>query len=440
LSIRNKKDIGVSRGRTSARKRGQPSLTAIKSQGPLAGSILGGRATLGAGHKAEKAQPILDVHLIGGLANRMIQYMVVRRLAAEVPGCRISNVQLSEWGIDHPILPGAALPSGQIPVSRGNTDLAKIIKLLSLDERTRFNFKSYAQWLPSFPNLNFCRSLFQADEQVFPGFGTEFLVCNIRGAEVLDARHPDYTLLPIEFYADLASVTGLKLVFLGQIEENEYCNALKRRFPGAIFQPSRGALADFQIFRNSKNLVPAISTFSWLSAWLSLAEMIILPVSGLFHPVQCPNIDLLPHADARYRFYLFPINYSIPVDRFEQAHRALQGRWRYMHSDAIAQLRSTTPRWPKRLDRFISMFDEAFYLKTNPDVAREVEAGRVRSGLDHYVQHGFKEGRRCFRFDHRWYSVEYPLAAFEVGQGDYADLMHHYLEVGAMRGYKPISP
>jgi hypothetical protein len=387
-----------------------------------------------------KTQPVLDVQLIGGLANRMIEYMVVRRLAAEVAGCRVSNVHLAEWGIDHPIVPGATSPASKIPVSRGNLDLAGIVKLLSSGKLTRYNFKSYAQWLPNFPDLNLCRTLFAADELAYPGFGPEYLVCNVRGGEVLDARHPDYTLLPIEFYGELASTTGLKLLFMGQIENNAYCDALKRRFPGAIFQPSRGAVADFQTFRNSKNLAPAVSTFSWLSAWLSLADMIILPVNGLFHPVQCPNVDLLPLTDARYRFYLFPINYSVPVDRFEAAHRVLQGHWRYMPSDTIAHLRATTPRWPKRLDRFISMFDETFYLKTNPDVAREVTAGRLRSGRDHYIQHGFKEGRRCFSFNNRWYSVEYPLAAFEVGQGDYVDLMHHFLEVGAIRGYRPVPP
>jgi hypothetical protein len=422
------------------RKQAQSALATTGPHSPGAGPIPGSGATTVAGERVEKAQPILDVHLIGGLANRMIEYMVVRRLAAEIPGCRISNVQIPEWGIDHPALPEAAPRPGHIPTSPGNINLAEIIEPLSSGKKSRYSFKSYAQWLPNFPGLDICRSLFPADERAFPGFGSDSLVCNIRGAEVLDARNPDYTLLPIEFYAELASITGLKLVFMGQIEENAYCNELKRRFPDATFQQSRGAVADFQIFRNSKNLLPAISTFSWLSAWLSQAEMIILPVSGLLHPVQCPYTDLLPCADPRYRFYLFPINYSVPVDRFEVAHRSLEGRWRCMNTEAIARLRATTPRWPRRLDRFISMFDEAFYLKTNPDVDREVRAGRLQSALDHYVRHGFKEGRPCLNIDYRWYSVEYPLAAFEVGNGDYADLTHHYLEVGALRGYKPLPP
>ena len=35
-------------------------------------------------------------------------------------------------------------------------------------------------------------------------------------------------------------------------------------------------------------------------------------------------------------------------------------------------------------------FDEAWYLRSNPDVARAVKAGQLRSGYQHYLDH---EGR-----------------------------------------------
>jgi alkaline phosphatase D len=84
------------------------------------------------------------------------------------------------------------------------------------------------------------------------------------------------------------------------------------------------------------------------------------------------------------------------------------------------------------------MFDEAFYLQDNADVAEAVKQGRVKSGRNHYCEVGFKQGRGCFALDPLWYCAEYPLAALEVGQGDYADFSHHYVEVGAMRGHKPL--
>jgi hypothetical protein len=39
-------------------------------------------------------------------------------------------------------------------------------------------------------------------------------------------------------------------------------------------------------------------------------------------------------------------------------------------------------------------FDEAWYLANYPDVASQVQAGRIRSGRQHYIRHGFYEGRR----------------------------------------------
>jgi GT2 family glycosyltransferase len=39
------------------------------------------------------------------------------------------------------------------------------------------------------------------------------------------------------------------------------------------------------------------------------------------------------------------------------------------------------------------IFDEAGYLRINPDVRLAVESGQIKSGYDHYLQHGSSEGR-----------------------------------------------
>ena len=379
--------------------------------------------------------PVLDVHLLGGFANRMLQYLVGRRIAAAVDGCRISSAVLPAWGIHHPILPGALGPEIIPPGPRQQVDIARIVGKLSKGENSRGTFQPNVQWFSNFPDVDLCRSVFPANESDYPGFGPDYLVCNLRGGKILDGSRMHRVLLPIEFYADIARTKGLKLVFMGQVEENAYSRALKQRFPDAIFQPSRGAVADFQTLRNSKNLVVAVSAFSWLAAWLSRADMIVLPVSGMFHPAQEPGVDLLPPADERYCFYLFPINYAVPVARFAEAHRALQGNWRSVSRELISKLR--TPRCPKRLETFVSMFDEKFYLQTYKDIAAAVSRGDLASGLVHYTHCGYREGRNGFAFDQVWYSTEYPAAALEVGQGDFADLRHHYVEVGAQRGCKP---
>jgi hypothetical protein len=386
----------------------------------------------------EKAERIVDVHLIGGFANRMIEYMVVRRIASEVEGCMISNAVLPDWGINHPAIPGGPGPETRVPTSPHQVDIAAIVESLCSTEKIRINFKSYAQWFPNFSPLEVCRRMFPENEHDYPGYGPEYLVCNVRGGEVLDARHRQYVLLPIEFYAELAKDTGLRLMFMGQIEDNTYCRALRRRFPDAEFHPTRGVVADFQIFRNSTHLVPSVSTFSWLAAWLSRGKSVILAVDGLFHPVQEPRIDLLPLADERYRFYLFPINYAVPVEQFEKAHHVVQdaGSWCAVDAAFLSKLRTVPQR--KHLEPFVSRFDEEFYLRSYKDIARAVSTGGLKSGLEHYVKHGFAEGRDGFPFDPVWYSTEYALAAMEVGRGDYADLAHHYVEVGASRGYRPV--
>jgi 2-polyprenyl-3-methyl-5-hydroxy-6-metoxy-1,4-benzoquinol methylase len=48
--------------------------------------------------------------------------------------------------------------------------------------------------------------------------------------------------------------------------------------------------------------------------------------------------------------------------------------------------------WEKLMDG--SNFDEQFYLKENPDVARAVKRRQFRSGHQHYLKHGKREARR----------------------------------------------
>jgi FkbM family methyltransferase len=45
-------------------------------------------------------------------------------------------------------------------------------------------------------------------------------------------------------------------------------------------------------------------------------------------------------------------------------------------------------------------FDGLAYLKTNPDVAEAVRRQEIQSALDHYIRHGCKEGRTASRADH----------------------------------------
>ena len=66
--------------------------------------------------------PVLHLTLLGNLGNQMIEYMVALKLVSLVPGCRISNVQIPQWNIEHPAIesPGPSCRSdhGSASISR----------------------------------------------------------------------------------------------------------------------------------------------------------------------------------------------------------------------------------------------------------------------------------------------------------------------------------
>jgi hypothetical protein len=153
---------------------------------------------------------------------------------------------------------------------------------------------------------NIFAAMFNSDVSQLKSFGDEHLVINIRAGEIMRNIHPDYTPLPFNFYAKLIDETGLMPVFMGQIDGSDYVKRLRAKFPSATFLESQGPDKDFETLRRSKNIVVAVSTFSWLAAWFSDAANIYFPISGFFNPEQRPDIDLIPMNDPRYHFYKFP--------------------------------------------------------------------------------------------------------------------------------------
>jgi len=63
-------------------------------------------------------------------------------------------------------------------------------------------------------------------------------------------------------------------------------------------------------------------------------------------------------------------------------------------------------------------------------------AGNTEGARAHYLLRGIREHRLPFRLAPDWYAARYPMAAFEVGQGDYANFAHHFIAVGRERGYR----
>ena len=265
----------------------------------------------------------------GNLANKMLQYMGALTLASRIKDCTIVNVSIPEWGIEIP-------DNTKDELFFENVDLwtwdpfrshveelcimanrSKSIRIMLADHLLRMEFLMR----PQFYERLFPRSPHLSDE-----LNENDLLINIRTAEILDGI-PHYPLLPISFYEDVVARTGLKPVFAGQLDESEYVRQLKLRFPEAKFIDTRGAIADFNLIRSAKNIVVAISTFSWLAAWLSDATTVFLPLSGFYNPTHHREVDLLPVDDIRYRYFLFPLNFGLSEKDALQYHERIKGCW-----------------------------------------------------------------------------------------------------------------
>jgi hypothetical protein len=109
--------------------------------------------------------------------------------------------------------------------------------------------------------------------------------------------------------------------------------------------------------------------------------------------------------------------------------------WRKMPPERLATLLQGAAK-PAPLQPHPDVFDEDYYLNAYKDVAEAVAAGYFPSGWHHFSTYGFAEMRQPYRFPNAWYCRTYPVAAFELGQGDAADPMRHWLELGNDRGYK----
>ncbi|HUN41742.1 MAG TPA: glycosyltransferase family 61 protein [Acetobacteraceae bacterium] len=390
-----------------------------------------------AAYADDRAQgPVFHIEPKGRLGNQMMQYMVALKFRSLVPGTRFSNVSFPGWGIHHPQLP----LSGRLE----RAERQQHFEMDGLAARARAGttkviiYNGFGQRMENFLDASFYREVFRSTLANPYLFDKQYVVCPVRAEDVLDGRAGHhYPLTPVEFYADIVAGTGLKPVFMGQTAPNDYTNRLRERFPNALFLQTGNPMLDFEIIRQAKNIVLGVTTFGWLAAWFSHADHIFMAVSGMFNPMQYPPVDLLPFGDPRYRFYLFPINYGVPLSCHAEAHRRIAPYWRFVPHQELQRMFREAPRFDPSFAQMRQALNAEYYLRMNADVRvyfdNDPEAAWV-----HYYNNGVREGRHPFRFAPAWYAWRYPKAAFEVAQGDYGTLSHHYVAVGRAHGYRPV--
>lgn len=85
--------------------------------------------------------------------------------------------------------------------------------------------------------------------------------------------------------------------------------------------------------------------------------------------------------------------------------------------------------------------DEAFYLERNADVADGIKNGTIRSAQEHFIDHGYFEGRMPYyiEVDEDWYLTTHQDVAQTVRSGEYASGQNHFDGPGYAEGREPFA-
>ena len=237
----------------------------------------------------------------GNIGNQMFQYMFALALQERVPSCTITGLRMAPWGLSDEGLEEPAENRFVVAFRRNRVPFDALTALVAAESRIDVRLDGVNLRLEYWAHLR------DRLIDVFPedpgarGGGPDELVVNVRAAEILEGVHRNYVPTPIGLHEALVERLGLRPVFVGQLESSAYADELRRRFPDARFVSHGTPLGDFEFVRASANVLVAVSTYSWLAAWLSRrARRIFLPALGLFDHRVRGDIDLVPEDDDRY--------------------------------------------------------------------------------------------------------------------------------------------
>lgn len=242
----------------------------------------------------------------GRLGNQMMQLMVVKRLIEDLPDFEVYGYHMPQWRLSRPVIEGQ--PYVPLLVRGAAVSLDHIHRLCRSGLATSVMMRSITVDYRRFLSREEANALFRPlPEEDVPGFDDEHIVINIRGEDILFGKSADYGPIPLAYYRSIIEETGKTPVFMGQLFDDYYSNMIRAEFPDAIYVPHTTPIRDFQIIRNSQNIVMSLSTFSWLAAWMSDAKRIYMPLIGGWNPEQRPDGNLTPADDPRFVYDLFPV-------------------------------------------------------------------------------------------------------------------------------------
>jgi hypothetical protein len=248
----------------------------------------------------------------------MAQLMFARRIQEL---CRSEVVvfghKLPEWSLQADLL-GTAQRSN-LSVGSNLTRADYLAAMINQCRPPAIELDGVVLRVGNYGDIERCREMFPLKQEEGIQIGKDRLLIHIRAGDVSVPSHGSYGPIPISYYQYLVSKTKLTPVFIGEISQSPYIEALSREFPGAEFVGGGSPFEDFQTIRRAQHIAVSVSSFSWLAAYLSTAENIHVPLAGLLDPRERPDADLLPLSDPRYRF-----------------HDVSTGAWKNRYSDLFA--------------------------------------------------------------------------------------------------------
>ncbi len=342
---------------------------------------------------------MISITPMGGLGNRMIEHMAALALGHALGGAITYNSFLPEWGSNF----DQALHD-QLLQDQAGTFVVRDIHTSSVPEtiaairasgKTAIVLDGFFQRINLFRTADIYKNIFPIDCIEICNFRDDELVINVRAAELRNGIDW-YPLVPVNFYKELVALTGLKPVFLGQLEDCRYLREIQAAIPHARMIPSAGALTDFNRLRQARHLCIAVSTFSWLAGWLSDAAVIHYPLHGFLHPRRLPKhalgyggFDLAPASDSRYSFHLLPVIFGAPEAVFLDHTNTINPISKPVPHTFVQELKTAIP---PPAEAYTGFFNEAWYVKQYPEAAWEISAGRYHDARHHYGQTGRQRG------------------------------------------------
>lgn len=266
------------------------------------------------------------------IGNHLFAYFFAKRVQQILSpyGCDISFAGISELGVPgegskNPLQSNLFLTGlnkrFDIRVANHKPDLEQIIRHAS-----ELPIALHIQWpvcnVALLPSVQECQVLVpgnkeyvnQALDKAIP-YKDDYLFVHVRAGDILRPIHSKYMPLPIEFIKAAQSRTGLPLLLYGQTSDSWYINLLRHTFPDSVvLEMSQHPGVDFEIGRLANTLMISVSTFAWLSGWLSAsAKKIFLPKLGILNPDERPDINLVPKDDPRFSI-VSVTNYTNPYE------------------------------------------------------------------------------------------------------------------------------